>query len=524
MSITIDKLNKFLEYTQQYGGMSSAVSQNLYGINAAGGKSYLPPNRDHQGYTFFTRPQLRLTYDNLANVRKLYAFLDNRSNSPFTYARCILDPRLIALGDDTAKGGKQPRCSLVDNSNAFIPVLTNTLKSISGWPDIAMPNFTSKAGMRQEEWSITDGPFDILNANDIDCTFYNIRSEPTILMFFLWEYYQSLVFEGMFMPYMDFIVNNEIDYNTRIYRLIMDETKTFIKKIAATGASYPVTVPTGQFFDYDESKIYSDQTKEFSVKFRSMGVDYNDHITMLEFNKCGAMFNDGIRGLTYFNNPGYLEKVPKILQGLFNFHMYPYINLETTELEWYVDTRMPRYRDYINAKNELYKMGKGSYNEAEDRANKLAQEQAAADAKLKAEQDAYKKKKEQEALMKYMEEESKARAAEKAAEEARKKEVEAKAKRLAMYERATSNIVRGYQGNLRSLENTYKAKINALNQKKASAIASGGYGAAARSIEGEIAALNAEWNKKKEAARDSANANLASTATAYNYEFDPVRV
>lgn len=342
--IKIETLDRFLEVTQPYGSQSKSLTNVLKGLNYQPGKTYLPNNKDHQGYTFFTRPQLNLTSRNLRNVRKLYGFLTANSLSPYRYARCMLDPRLQEDGDPDGMIRLEVDCGLVDRLNPFIPCLTNCMKSISGWPDIAMPNFTSKAGIRQEEWSITDGPFDIFNAYDIDVTFYNIRNEPIILLFYLWEYYQSLVFEGMFSPYADFIANNEIDYNTRIYRLVMDETKTFVKKIAATGASFPVTLPTGQFFDYDESKVYADQTKEFTIKFRCMGADYNDHISLQEFNAVTCIFNKDMLKLQDGNKPSNFEKIPKALLNHFNYRAYPWINLDTTELEWYVNKDDPMYK------------------------------------------------------------------------------------------------------------------------------------------------------------------------------------
>ena len=337
--LEINSLDGFLEYTQRHGSHSKSLTNILHGLNINPTKGFIPNNKDYQGYTFFTRPQLNMNNINIANVRKLYSFLTNNDKSPYRYVRNMLDPRLHFLGI---------QCPYVDNESAFIPCLTNAIKSISGWPDVAMPNFTTSAGARQEEWSITDGMFDIYSAYDIDVTFYNMRNEPILLLFFMWEYYQSCVFENTMMPYLDLMLNNEIDYNTRIYRLVMDETNTFVKKIGATGASFPVTLPTGQFFDYDESKPYSDQTREFTVKFRSMGADYNDHITMYEFNRVQAIFNMEIRKMMSGESHN-LEKVPKTLRPLFNYNMYPYINLDTTELEWYINKNNKKYEQYVGA-------------------------------------------------------------------------------------------------------------------------------------------------------------------------------
>ena len=42
--------------------------------------------------------------------------------------------------------------------------------------------------------------------------------------------------------------------------------------------------------------------------------------------------------------PSGLEKIPKALLSVFNYRAYPYINLDTTELEWYVSTNDPMYK------------------------------------------------------------------------------------------------------------------------------------------------------------------------------------
>lgn len=434
--LLVDSLDKFLEYTQQYGSRTSALANALRGINFMGAKGYLPSNKDYQGFTFFTRPQLNLCRYNIVNNRKLYPFLDTRKDSVFKYVRHMLDPRLAY----TMAGGGGYEISegteLVDPEQAFIPVLTNTLKSISGWPDIAMPNYTSRAGRRQEEWSVTDGPFDIYNANDIDCTFYNVKNEPTILLFLLWEYYQSLVYEGMVTPYIDYIINNEIDYNTRIYRLVLDETKTYIRKISATGASFPVTVPTGQFFDYDDSKVYSDQTKEFTIKFRSMGAEYNDYITMLEFNRTSAIFNSGIRQMLHGRSAPALEKIPKSLLPVFNFWAYPYINLYTTELEWYVNkATCPIYEKIMGSgsaasarvaqasADRAWDSDTAAMNQAEREELEAQRRAAAEEANRKRLEEEERARKEKEAqMLKAADEEKRARQRE-AADAARKKKL-----------------------------------------------------------------------------------------------------
>lgn len=342
----IDSLDKFIGKTQPIGSIDKAIGNNLWGINHRRVKGVLPENKDEQGYVFFTRPQLNLTSNNLRAYRKFYSLLTNKSDSIHRYVRCLLDPRL--------KVEKNLGTNLLDNDMAFMPILTNTVKSISGWPDVVNASFTSKPGVRKEQFSMVDGTVDIYEAFDIDVTFSNLREEPLSLIFDTWLHYMSTVFEGTLTPYLDFIKENEIDYNTRIYRIILTENKKYVKKIACTGASYPINVPTGKFFDFTDERPYSDQTKDMSIRFKSMGAIYNDDIVIKWFNDSVGVFNRQMRllnesaenklksGKTFTpetaNNglaTGDLEKIPdRLLQNL-NYRGYPRINPMTMEFEWW---------------------------------------------------------------------------------------------------------------------------------------------------------------------------------------------
>ena len=317
------------------GSVDKAIGNNLYGINHRQISGLVPTNKDTYGLTFFTRPQLNLQNDNLRNVRQLSPMLSTNMLTIQQFVRCQLDPRIIN-GYSFKEYKVPPRaCPMVDNKNAFISILTNNLNSISGWPDIVAPTFTSKPGLYNEAWSIVDGVSHYYETFDMDASFRNTRGDPILYMFYVWLRYSTFVFEGKMMPYIDFITENEIDYNTRIYRLVLDQQKNKVRKIAATGAAFPVSVPTGSFFDYTNEKPYNDQNKDITIRFRCMGVDYQDDILIEEFNKAVTIFNsdmvDGEREKT-------MVKLNKNLITMFNNRGYPRIDKITNELEWWVDS------------------------------------------------------------------------------------------------------------------------------------------------------------------------------------------
>lgn len=321
--------------TMPLGSVERAEVNNLYGINHRQINAALPMNKDAQGLTFFVRPQLNLLQDNIRNNRRLYTLLTTNDTSIPRFVRNSLDPRLAGgYFDANGKLAEKVLCPLVDEQQAFIPVLSNNLTALSGWPDMVQQTFSSKPGVYQEIYSQVDGNIENYGEFDIDATFRNIKGDPILYMFYIWLLYESYVFQGTLMPYPDFIVENEIDYCTRIYRLVLDSTKTYVKKISATGACFPISVPTGQFFDYSSDKPYNEQTKDITVRFRCMGAQYLDDILVFEFNKTVVIFNvhmkDGTREQT-------MTKVNPAMLTIFNNRGYPRINPDNYKLEWWVD-------------------------------------------------------------------------------------------------------------------------------------------------------------------------------------------
>lgn len=332
------------------GSLDNPIGDNFYGFNHRLRPSVVPINKDIYGLTFFVRPQLNLQKDNIRNARIFTPLLTNNGTSIQTIAKCFLDPR---LSYGYPQNQNVVHCPFVDPQQAFIPILSNHLKSISGWPDIMVPTATSKEGAYQEAHSMADGITTNYTAYDIEATFRNSKGDPIMLLFYIWEHYMSMVYEGTLVPYPDFIVENEIDYNTRIYRLVLDPTKKKVQKIAATGVSFPTSLPIGGFFDYSSDKPYNDNNSDITIRFKCMGAQYQDDILIYEFNQTVSVFNQSMR-------PGNIERemimIPDSLKGLFNNRGYPRINPETYEIEWWVsrDTYLKKLQG-MNTFNEALK-------------------------------------------------------------------------------------------------------------------------------------------------------------------------
>ena len=346
------------------GSLAKAIGNNLYGINFRQTGNVVPKSKDTYGFTFFTRPQLNMSSLNITNYRGFYNLMTSNKISYQMFTRLILDPRLGYA--------RTHSCPFVDDINPFMSVLTNNIRSVSGWPDLSVPTHTSETGLYGEEHSYVDGVTNHLECFDLDFTFNNSKGNPLIYLFYIWIKYESLVFEGILNPYQDMITEHEIDYNTRIYRVVLDQQKRYVTYIASTGASFPINVPTGNLFDYNIETPYNTKNSEISIRFRCNGFTAFEDILKLEFNKTVAIFNpemkkvlnfdmgtssdasksreDGsvpyrVSGCQYVKLPHNLALSMDAAIGsssyfTVNHKAYPYINLITNELEWWVNGAM----------------------------------------------------------------------------------------------------------------------------------------------------------------------------------------
>lgn len=342
-----DAVNRI--YQQNGVGDLSTVMQNLfYGINQRTTGLPIPGNSDHYGLTFFTRPRLNLSYHNVLADRRLHPLLTNDTYSLLRAIRCYLDPvsnkGIIKQDLGSSSAISSP---LVDPLNAFIPLLSNNCVSLSGWPDTVLDTFTANAGMVNETYSLVDGASFDYTAMDLTANFRNIAADPITYLFFVWQVYMTQVYRGVLVPYPESVVFNEIDYQSRIYRLVLDPTRKYVTKIACNGACFPYTNAMGTAFNFNGEKPTFEENDQLTIQFKSIGFCPLDPIVMHEFNDVVALFNpnmgnsisgDPMSPLKGLSSGRYVKvEDPSDLNRL-NFRCYPHINIATTELEWYIST------------------------------------------------------------------------------------------------------------------------------------------------------------------------------------------
>lgn len=311
-----------------YGSVSSALAHNYWGINKFSNRSaFLPTNRDGMGYTLFGRPILNLSYDNILRNDKLLALATSNFDT--------IPGAIRSMFDRTGTIREHRYSRLFDNDQAFIPVLSNTLESMSGFPDIVVDTFTAPPGARKETWMMVDGQSEFNEAYQVSASFSNISGDPITMVLDLLQTYSSQVYLGEMVPYWDAIVNNYIDYTMRFYRIILDQTHQYVTKIGAPYAAICLTNPIGNAFDYSSTRDTPliKANNQISCQWGCVGWRYNTMSLILDFNSLVVMFNpmmaDGHR------NSYYRRLTPTEYQR-YNFIGYPRIDVDTNRFEWWV--------------------------------------------------------------------------------------------------------------------------------------------------------------------------------------------
>lgn len=344
----------FISRLSGHGEMTSAQTNNLYGIDYLGTGAPAPPNRDHYGLTFFTRPDLNLSYHNLGASRLMSLLQTSDKYSLAAAVRAYLDPRnvrdycprSVARFRDAGDDSQAIVSAIIDPEQAFIPILTNRLTQLSGWPDIAVDTYTSTEGTYKEAYSMVDGTSHLYSTYDITATFENTHGDPITFLMAIWAHYASMVYDGTMVPYPDAIINNRIDYNTRIYRLVLDSTKSFVTKIAACGAAFPMASPLGAAFNFTSDSEFNRDTDQISIPFKCIGINYLDPILITEFNASVEDYKRAMRPdqrnskmvlLDILTGEYTSDMLYRGVVNSSNFKSYPRINPETNAMEWWVD-------------------------------------------------------------------------------------------------------------------------------------------------------------------------------------------
>lgn len=331
--------------TSGLGSHERAIGDYHFGIDYDQIRPAIPTSKYQQGYTFFVRPQLNLQDDNILNLRRFHGLRNRNAKSVQRYVRTMLDPRLMyGYGNGIYRKNKL-NCPIVDPQLAFIPCLTNNITSVSGWPQGVLETFTSKPGLYGEVYVQVDSSGRQYGTFDIDINFKTMLGDTILLLFHVWHHYMAAVFEGILYPYPDFLIENTIDYQTRIFRIELDQTKTHVLSMQSTGPAIPLVDPVGALADFDINKPLVDQSKDITMRFRCTVFEtLPDDILIDEFNRIIQIFNPSMKE---GQRNKHMAKIEHHDRPLFRNRAYPRINPDTYEMEWWV---WGDYYDFRKAK------------------------------------------------------------------------------------------------------------------------------------------------------------------------------
>lgn len=308
-------------------GWASPLGNILRGIKFLGpGVQLAPVSDDVIGLSFVSRPLLNLSDENVMRSPAFSNFFKAGSGSIAGYIRGVLDYRSAALYPHPA----------LDNNTAWIPPLTNLLKTSDGFPDLDLEFETSQPGIRNE---IYQWPSSILEPNghfSINQTYHNPKPGFLPYLFEMWERYipEVRLGDNNMEPYPEAIFGKYWDFDCRIYHFIMNKDVRHIENMFMTIQSIPSTFPMGALagINNDSSSRRGQGQDEISVSFSTIGARFNTFEVM-----------DGFNGTTEFFNPamadnrrsGSYRKLSGSEFLKYQYKAYPWINVDTMELEWW---------------------------------------------------------------------------------------------------------------------------------------------------------------------------------------------
>ena len=326
------------------GDTRSSTTNILSGFNHRMAPLITAPNRDRVGYTFFTRPDFNFSEQNINASRRLSEIMRGGLASQAVAIMAMLDPMnpLFNLNVSSKKLGCRlhPKIGF-DNRQAFIPMLSNLLISLTGFPDSTLDVYVSDEGIMREQWAMVDSTYQQNGAYSLNASFRNIDGDPITTYLTLYAEYMSGVRLGTFIPRASNMIRRRIDYQSRIYRFIMDPTNQYIRKYGIANAVFPVNDAMGAAMNVNQGPTYGTDLDVISVQYQAVGAYYMDPIILEEFNRVVEMFNPDMIPVSY-DTSVYMPKGEDLVKlkrdeiRFFNYYGYPHINTNTYELEWWI--------------------------------------------------------------------------------------------------------------------------------------------------------------------------------------------
>lgn len=278
----------------KHGRLSSVATDYLMGLNQTGEGVIAPPANDNSGMTFFTKPNLNLSYDNNVAIDK-WRFLNGDARTLGAAVRCALSPKVGLMRHSdwvtnfAVDDAQSVRSEITDDRQAFLTPFTNSIRSISGFPPLEVEVATGSEGFRKQAAIFADTVPADKGPISLSVALRNVEGSPVISMMDVWLEYIGFVGVGTINPYPYCIVEDEIDYMTAVYRFVMDPTMRFIRFAAWIPNLIPTMVDVGAVFNFSDRGAIPQE--EVALQFEGRGWFRNDPIIFVQFNRVVVSFN-----------------------------------------------------------------------------------------------------------------------------------------------------------------------------------------------------------------------------------------
>ena len=250
------------------------------------GKSMLMPNIEMPGLTFFSRPRLCLQSSNLRN-NPVMAPLDTDNPESMAFAiRALLDTNLANQdGTNCVKYTNAIENSPLLNPESpwFIP-LTNSLVSISGFPDFDLQIESTEGGYFAEQQKYAIGADNFNRGTSLNVTFREMPGGVISAIFFYWLEYIRCVTRGDMLAYPDDIDGQILNYTVSIYSFNMDPSMQYITRWVKCTGCFPKSLTLGQFMNKSAGNYTQEEVRQITINFEVNKVEYMKPYCLLDFN------------------------------------------------------------------------------------------------------------------------------------------------------------------------------------------------------------------------------------------------
>lgn len=344
--------NDRIRLTLGLGLAAQRVTNPYMGFNHMMASNPTPVNREYGGLTFITRPDFNLCFDNIANSRKMSNMASQPKSSLDYSILAALDPDFeLGFSDSPLKNGRRVnrlgtpfmKDIMFDNLQAFIPLLSTQMLSLSGMPDQSVDNWMSEEGIMREQWGMVDSTHEINYQYSMSMSLNNPYGNPIMRMMGVWLEYMSGVKMGKFKPKMRNSIQRRIDYQSRMYGFKYDPLGN-ITRFWTACVAWPMNDNAGQMANVDNTKPQLSDDTTVNLNWQCIGARFDDPLYMEMFNLTVSMFNPDMipepgsvaRGNFVPIAGDQLVPIAPQLLPLFNYYGYPHIDSLRRKLTWYV--------------------------------------------------------------------------------------------------------------------------------------------------------------------------------------------